>query len=192
MWRMPALFLLLVGLAGAAIAAHVTDKLLVGLYPEPDAATEPLRLLPSGTPVEILQRRSGLIRIKLADGTEGWMESGYISEEKPARARLLEAQAKLLELRAVVTDLEARLKKVELGQPAASEIRESPGALDAVETEAAHTAMPLDSPVAAKEPSQFDRYWPWLAVLVAAVIGFAAGVGLVERRVRRRFGGLSV
>lgn len=192
MWRQATLLLLLVGLAGAAIAAHVTDKLLVGLYQEPDTATEPMRLLPSATPLEILQRRSGLIRVKLADGTEGWVESGYISEEKPARARLLETQAKLLELRSVVEDLEARLKQAELGEATAGEAGSGPGALETVKAEAVDASMPVDSPVSVKEPGQFDRYWPWLAMLVVAVLGFAAGVGFVERRIRRRFGGLSV
>jgi len=85
----------LIVLSAALGAAHVTDKLIVGLYAEPVAEGAPLQLLHSGTPLEVLGRRNGFVQVRLADDTRGWIESDYVTEEKPATAILLETQAKL-------------------------------------------------------------------------------------------------
>lgn len=79
-------------------AAHITDKLVVGLYPEAAAEGTPLQLLPSGTPLEVLERDKGFAKVRLSDDTQGWVEAEYVTEEKPAKAMLLETQAKLRQM----------------------------------------------------------------------------------------------
>ena len=78
--------------------AHVTDKLVVGVYSEPNAEGTPLRLIASGTPLEVIKKGQGFSEVRLADDTRGWVESSYITEEKPAKAMLLETQAKLRQM----------------------------------------------------------------------------------------------
>jgi hypothetical protein len=90
--------LLLCLFASLAGAAHITDKLVVGLYPEPVAEGTPIQLLSSGTPLEVLSRRSGFAEVRLADATRGWVEAVYVTEEKPAKAVLLETQARLRQM----------------------------------------------------------------------------------------------
>lgn len=85
-------FLMTVGLCSAA---HITDKLVVGVYEQAAATGTPLRLIASGTPLDVIRRNDGFSKVRLADGTEGFVESDYITEEKPAKAILLETQAKL-------------------------------------------------------------------------------------------------
>lgn len=85
---------LLAGMAPAG-AAHITDKLVVGMYAEPGAGGTPLNLLSSGTPLEVLQRRDGFVEVRLANEQTGWVEATYVTEEKPAKAMLLETQARL-------------------------------------------------------------------------------------------------
>ena len=82
-------------LAGTAMAAHITDKLVVGIYADPKAEGQPLRLLSSGTPLEVLQRKDGFAEVRLADDERGWVEARYVTDEKPAKAMLLETQLKL-------------------------------------------------------------------------------------------------
>lgn len=89
---------LLLGIARAGFAAHITDKLVVGMYPQPAPDGSPLRLLSSGTPLEVLQRKDGYSEVRLADDARGWVASSYITEEKPAKAMLLETQAKLRQM----------------------------------------------------------------------------------------------
>jgi len=80
-------------------AAHITDKLLAGLYAEPNAQISPSRLLATGTPVEELDREGGFTRVRLSDGTEGWVQTEYVTDEKPAKVKLLEFQADLGEVK---------------------------------------------------------------------------------------------
>jgi len=85
-------------LATAAGAAHVTDRLVVGVYAEAGGDGKPLRLISSGTPVEVLASKGDFSQVRLADETQGWVESRYVTEEKPAKAVLLETQAKLRQM----------------------------------------------------------------------------------------------
>ena len=54
--------------------------------------------------MEVLQRKEGFVEVRLADDQRGWVESRYVTEEKPAKAMLLETQ---LKLRALNGELEA-------------------------------------------------------------------------------------
>ncbi len=57
-----------------------------------------MRLLTSGTPLEVLEIKAGFNRVRLADNTKGWVEADYVTEEKPAKAVLLETQARLRQM----------------------------------------------------------------------------------------------
>ncbi len=93
------LLVLLLAFCGLAAAAHVTDRLVIGLYETPALQGEPQRLLASGTPIEVLVRRADKAQVRLGDGTTGWIEARYVSEEKPAAMQLLEARAEIRRLR---------------------------------------------------------------------------------------------
>lgn len=108
----PVLFiLLLLGLLGPVGAAHITDKLVVGIYADPGLEGSPTKLLSSGTPLEVLQNKGDLVQVRLADDIQGWIESRYVTEEKPAKAMLLETQTRLravnMELQALKSNREA-------------------------------------------------------------------------------------
>lgn len=90
--------LLWCALVGPVMAAHVTDKLVVGLYASAAVEGTPLRLLTSGTPLDVLETQAGFKHVRLADNTQGWIEADYVSEEKPAKAVLLETQARLRQM----------------------------------------------------------------------------------------------
>jgi len=87
--------LLLLGWLSPVGAAHITDKLVVGIYTDPSLEGSPTKLLSSGTPLEVLQNKGDLVQVRLADDIQGWIESRYVTEEKPAKAMLLETQTKL-------------------------------------------------------------------------------------------------
>ena len=99
--------LLVIG--GATQAAHITDKLAVGLLDTPDAQT-PRRVLVSGTPVEVLEQAGAMCRVGLGDDDGGWLECRYVTREKPARAMLLEAQARAGEMRRRIESLERQVQ----------------------------------------------------------------------------------
>lgn len=112
------LFLLIVA-AGPVVAAHITDKLVVGLYAEADTAGDPRQLLSSGTPLEVVQRKGELVEVRLADDISGWVEARYVTEDKPAKVMLLEAQTRLRKLNKELQALKAN-GAVDAAAPAAA------------------------------------------------------------------------
>jgi SH3 domain protein len=106
------LFTLLLLTATTLQAAHITDKLLVGLYETPDNSTKPLQVISSGTPLDVLKKEGGYSLVRLGDGKEGWIKSTYITNEKPAKAQLLELQAKTGELKQKLQQAEEKLQGV--------------------------------------------------------------------------------
>lgn len=95
----------------AAEGAHITDKLLAGFYEAPDKSSQPIKALPSGTPLEILEKKNLYSKIRLGDGSEGWVENQYITKDKPARVMLLELQAKTSGLQQKLRAATQQLKK---------------------------------------------------------------------------------
>jgi SH3 domain protein len=112
------IFLVLLLTMTSVQAAHITDKLLVGLYAQPKSGIQPSKVLPSGTPLEVLERKDAYSKVRLGDGKEGWVKSVYISNEKPARAMLLELQAKTSTLQNKLREAEEKLKS---NQPASAQ-----------------------------------------------------------------------
>lgn len=200
-------------------AAHITDRLVVGLYADQKLDGEPGQLLTTGTPVEVLKRSKGKIQVRLADDTRGWLEARYVSEEKPAAMKLLEVQAELRTLRTkleagdsgeersperplpaaerihaglVLNEARARIAELEqqLGdspqlKAALEERDELKQRLEQVREIVGGPGLPGVS-----DESLWDRYLPWVVAGLMAVVGFAAGVGFIDHRIRRRYGGL--
>ncbi len=106
------LFTLLLLTATSLQAAHITDKLLVGLYETADNNTKPLKVIPSGTPLDVLKTDGSYSLVRLGDGAEGWIKSTYITAEKPAKAQLLELQAKAGELKQKLQQAEEKLQGI--------------------------------------------------------------------------------
>jgi SH3 domain protein len=68
--------------------AYVSERLILGLYAQPDPATPPVKSLQSGMQVEILETRDGFARVRMVDGSEGWARAEFITTEAPAKVLL--------------------------------------------------------------------------------------------------------
>lgn len=91
-------------------SAHITDKLLAGMYAKPSSAEQPVQLLPSGTPVELIGEQDGFVKVELVDGKVGWVEKRFLSEDKPAKVRLLALQSKYRQLQGKLDIAEKKLE----------------------------------------------------------------------------------
>ncbi len=109
--------LLLLLLSSSLSAAYVTDKLLAGVYEKAEISAAPLQLLPSGTPVELLKTEGSFTQVRLPNRSEGWVESHFISDEKPAQVMLLELQAATAELRRKLQQGERALEQSKITFP---------------------------------------------------------------------------
>ncbi len=107
------LMLLLLGFAiswaNAEEPAYVTDRLEVYLRTGKGIKYKIIRRIRSGTPLTVLAKdpKSGYARVRLSDGTEGWILTRYLSPEPSARWQLKQAEEKLQQL----TRENARLKQ---------------------------------------------------------------------------------
>ena len=74
-------------------AEYVGDRLYLGLYEQADTTNSPIKTLTSGTSVEVLQNEGDFKKIRLQDGTEGWVRAEFISDKIPATRQLIEVTA---------------------------------------------------------------------------------------------------
>lgn len=67
-----------------ARAEFVSERLYLGIYELPDSSTTPIKMLPSGSEVEVMEKQDDFLRIRMADGTEGWARAEFITDNIPA------------------------------------------------------------------------------------------------------------
>ncbi|WP_455217499.1 TIGR04211 family SH3 domain-containing protein [Kaarinaea lacus] len=100
------LVLLTVIVSVSAQAEFITDKVVINVHSERFEQGAILKTLSSGTAITVLMNEGAFSRIRTNDNVTGWIESKYITNEKPA-------QLEYLELLARSKTLETKLKAAE-------------------------------------------------------------------------------
>lgn len=72
----------------AAENAYVIDELLVGVHQDQDLNSAIIKVLRTGTKLEVVRREGELALIKDPGGTSGWVDTAYLMEEVPAALKL--------------------------------------------------------------------------------------------------------
>lgn len=89
-------------LAGSAFAEtrYVSDRLEVQMRTGKGTQFKILRMLPSGTALEVLEvdQENGYSRVRTRSGVEGWVLSRYLMKGQAARDRLVNAEKQLARL----------------------------------------------------------------------------------------------
>ncbi len=98
--------------ARAQTTAYVTDNLEITLRSGEGNDFRIIRLLTSGTELQILQRGEVWTRVRVG-GDEGWVRSIYLQNEPGANARLEQVSAELQRLRQENRDLSDELARAE-------------------------------------------------------------------------------
>lgn len=117
--------LITVSTSTLAETAYVIDKLLVGVHQEEDLGSAIVKVLPTGTKLEVLLRKGEIAQIKDPDGVTGWVDAAYLMQSAPA-ADLLE-QLKL--------DKQALADHVKALEASKATPGGAPGAVDALTNE---------------------------------------------------------
>lgn len=195
---MRGLLVLLGALLAAPVLAetvYVTDILRLGIHQAPDTSDRAFSTLVSGTPLEVLERSSNYARVRPPDGREGWVKSAYLVDEKPSRLRAAELEAEVGQLN---EDKAGAVTAREAAEKALADLQASIAA-DA----GSATALRLKNEELVAEN---DRYrsrmeafrrsvplsWVGIALVVALVAGFLAGLWWLDFQSRRRHGGFRV
>jgi Bacterial SH3 domain len=216
-----ALLLLPALVAASAIHAetlYVIEQLVVNVNSAPDATGERIANIKSGDAVEVLDRQGDQIQVHLANGTEGWVRKGYLSAEEPARMRLGERTAEAEKLKQDVTRLEGELAAAKTasrgklggaaqpniapGSPAmapaapASKPTSAPAAASPTGVESGAAEQPAHEPpyfmTPPDSPTRPVWHWALASFVVALGLGFALGWQVLDRRIRRKYGGLRI
>ena len=203
--------------AGAlhAETLYVIEQLVVGVSSAPDASGERVATLKSGDRVEVIERAGDEVHVRLASGREGWVRASYLSAEEPLRVRLAQREADLARLGDELNRLRAQLHAgaAATGSPAANAAGSGAASTPAASAPAASASVTSSSAAsasgeaAAAEPGITQAgalfsageerprpLWPW--TFAAALIGFGIGFGLgalmLDRHIRRKYGGLRI
>ena len=187
--------LLLFGANAGAQTAYVTDLLRLGLHQAEDTSDRAFRTLQSGQELEILSRTPNYARVRLPDGTEGYVKVAYLVDEKPAALIVDELRAESERLQSELADLEAAF-----AEPAAR-IRTLEADVDRLTSALADATATSDELESLNErlQSRADRYkysLPYSFVAACAAIcliaGFLFGLWLFDYRSRQRHGGIRI
>ncbi len=94
-----AMFLWLTALTvpAGADTVYVSDRFEIGIHESADIDSVIIAVIPSGTPLEVIERDGELVQVSTLDGTTGWVDARYVVSEKPSVALLEERDAKLQE-----------------------------------------------------------------------------------------------
>jgi uncharacterized protein YgiM (DUF1202 family) len=152
----------------AAQGTYVTDRLSVGLYEDPAQTDRPLRRVAAGTPLESLQRRRTFTQVRLSDQQTGWIETRYLSEEKPLKVRLVETQAKFGQTLNQLQALERRLAEQNGPIAERAPVPERPVEVNAAEPEMASKVPALGT----------GRLGTWLLAGAGTALGFLGGLAV--------------
>lgn len=178
-----------------AESLYVIDVLRIGVRATPTAAGASETVVKSGDKLDVLEKQGKFYRVRTAEGTEGWVNKAYLTEELPAAIRLAAQQRNNEKLRREIDALKAasgqegqtvdklqqQLVEAEQKQAAlAKEREELQGRIEALTT---------------SKQGIFSRY-RWAFELGAALL--LLGIGLYygrcsyRCRLRQRLGGMEL
>lgn len=105
---------LLISNVSPAQPLYITDKIPIPIYSEADKNSSLVKSLPSGTLVSLaagsqLNSENSFVQIETKDGTAGWIEAIYLTNEKPTQLEYLNLAARHKAAEATIRDYETRL-----------------------------------------------------------------------------------
>jgi uncharacterized protein YgiM (DUF1202 family) len=175
--------------AGArAATAYVSDELVLNVYSELNQQGERLATLHSGAAVETLETSGDFTRVRLGDGTTGWVKSSYLTAHEPATVRVKRLEEELDRARATTPGLAEAAARSEL-ERLQRELAAKQSELDA---ERERQAAPASAGSAHPSVRPVGVGVLVCAALAAAALGFWLGYVTLARRIRQKFGGLRV
>ncbi len=92
----------------AAETAYVIDKLLVGVHKEEDLNSAIVKVLPTGTQLEVIQRKGEIAKVKDGEGITGWVDAAYLMPQPPAETQVAQLKQEKQALADRLKALEAK------------------------------------------------------------------------------------
>lgn len=170
-----------------AETVYIKERQVASIRSAPTADGQIVGRAATGTGLELLEQNETHSRVRIADGTEGWVANAFIDREKPASLKILAAETRMKQAQAEAAKLSQQLKELE----SKLEAREASLARVTEAAEAVSKQEVEPEPVSTTTKFGFDTLW--LAISFAMLIaGFAAGALWLRERTRRKLGGMHI
>lgn len=75
-----------------AETVYVIDELKIGLHEDRTTESPIIKLVPSGTPLTVIERDNELLLAQDAEGIQGWINGKYVLNKKPDKSRINELE----------------------------------------------------------------------------------------------------
>lgn len=92
---------------------YVTDRILLGIHKEATESSQLIKSVASGTEMEVLGTTGDFARIKLRDGTEGWVSQAYLTDKQPAVVQLNQSNLENEKLKEEIENMKREIFKKE-------------------------------------------------------------------------------
>lgn len=165
-----------------AETVYVNDRVTLSVVAQPRSGQEAIARVQNGNKLEALEKQGSFTRVRLEDGTEGWVRSYFLSDLEPASLKFLKADTENKRLKEQITLLEEQIKILD-------EQNISPDEYFAVKQENLGILGQLEK---AKQDNVNVLYFAIAASFITLLVGVFLGYKLLSRRVKDRFGGMKV
>lgn len=196
-----------------AETVYVIEQLVVAVESAPggDGERERIGQVKSADKLELIERQGDEAHVRLPNGKDGWIKSSYLTSEEPLQLRVNKLREQVSKLQAAAATAAATATATSVSSP------QSPAPEAAASTTPAHAAGPSPSSTSKAAPEEdtsqgrdraFDHvavflgepgqasHTPWGLLLgtagVMLLLGFLLGWKTLDRRIRRRYGGLRI
>ncbi len=200
--------LVITGLSGGTLlaeqTAYITDSLLLRVYSSADETSSVLETIDSGDSIELLEKQGDFSKVRIYDGTVGWIKSAFIVEEPPAKLLYYSVSEQNKELKQQIETLQNNssgndeIQQVEELEQALAKQRQLNLQLQEQLTNLERTVELSPESTDVKQTIRtkiathnYSKQIPWLiAVAIALVIlSFLFGLKVSSLRMRKRLHG---
>lgn len=178
------LFILLtiIALSSKAETVYVNDRVSLSVVAQPRSGQDAITRVQSGNKLESLETRNGYTKVRLENGTEGWVRSFFLTDTEPTSLRFEKASEENQRLKEQVTLLEEQIKILD-------EQNISPDEYFAIKQENLNILGQLEK---AKQDNVNVLFIAIAASFITLLVGIYLGHKILSRRVKDRFGGMKV
>ena len=117
--------------SAAPDTVYVIDELLVGVHQNKDLDSAIIKVLRTGTPLEVLRREGELAYIQDPDNVRGWVDSAYLTNDRPATIRVAELEKEKVSLELRIKTLEQTPSPAPAGADFAADLRAAEAQIEA-------------------------------------------------------------
>ncbi|MCZ6719756.1 MAG: TIGR04211 family SH3 domain-containing protein [Gammaproteobacteria bacterium] len=108
------LAIMIMPLAIMAETVYVIDKLLVGVHEDKTLESPIIKVLPTGTPLQVLKREGHLVYVRDAEGIKGWVDAAYLMSDMPAGQMLEKVELRNKQIESELATAQQQLAELQL------------------------------------------------------------------------------